>query len=158
MVNQIIPLLILMALILRWQGGLGISRETQLYFTLATFFGTTISLYFNNYSGHAFNAILQLGMLYALLRRHYAWAGFFAASALLSDYSFVMQIPAFLMALFLVCGARNEFLKPVGRIALGAALPGALWIWYHTMAFGRPASWWRTISRIRSSSTPPPKP
>lgn len=136
--NQIVPLLILMALIVRWLAELKVSRQSQLYFVLATFFGTTVSMYFNNYSGHAFNAVLQLGMLYALIRGHYKWVGFLAGSALLSDYSFVMQIPALLAALALAFAARKEFWKPVAHIAIGSIIPGALWIWYHTAAFGSP--------------------
>lgn len=136
--NQIVPLLILMALIVRWLTEVKVSRNTQLYFILAAFFGSTVSMYFNNYSGHAFNAVLQLGMLYALVRGRYGWVGFLAGSALLSDYSFVMQIPAFLAALAVAFAARKEFWKPVGRIVAGSIIPGALWIWYHTAAFGSP--------------------
>jgi hypothetical protein len=136
--NQILPLLILMALIVRWLAEAKVSRGTQLYFILAVFFGSTVSMYFNNYSGHAFNAILQLGMLYALIRGRYRWVGFCAGGALLSDYSFVMQIPAFLAALAIAFAARKELWKPVGNIVIGAIVPGALWIWYHTAAFGSP--------------------
>jgi hypothetical protein len=136
--NQIVPLLILLALILPWLGEEGVHRYTQVYFLLAVFFGSTVSMYFNNYSGHAFNAILQLGCLYALLRGRYRWVGFCAGAALLSDYSFVMQIPAFLLALALAFRARKELWRPVRNIAAGAIVPGALWIWYHTAAFGSP--------------------
>lgn len=138
--NQILPVLLVMALIVRWfaSPGMGLSRAAQIYFILAVFFGSTVSMYFNNYSGHAFNAILQLGMLYALLRGSYRWVGFCAGAALLSDYSFVMQIPAFLVALGIALNARKEFWKPVLNICIGALIPGALWIWYHTAAFGSP--------------------
>lgn len=136
--NQILPLLLIVAFILAWYRQIGVSRGTQVYFLLAVFFGSTVSMYFNNYSGHAFNAILQLGGLYALLRGHYKWVGFFFGGALLSDYSFVMQIPALLVALALALKARRELWRPLGHLMLGAIVPGALWIWYHTAAFGSP--------------------
>lgn len=137
-VNQIFPLLLLVALILRWYGTLGISRPTQTYFLLAVFLGTTASLYFNNYSGHGFSAILQLGALYALLKGRYRWLGFFAGATLLSDYGFGVQIPALLAALALRLSADKKLWRPVGDICLGALLPAVLWVWYHVSAFGHP--------------------
>ncbi len=136
--NQIVPLLLLLAFIVRWLNSLGIARSTQIYFLLATFFGSTASMYFNNYSGHGLNAILQLGLLFTLLLGRYRWVGFFAGAALLSDYSFVVQIPAFLVALAVCFQTRRELWRPVGQIAVGAILPAALWTWYHTSAFGSP--------------------
>lgn len=138
LLNQVLPLLILMAMILVWLSQERVSRATQNFFVLAVFFGSTVSMYYNNYSGHAFNAILQLGLLYALVRRTYAWAGFFAAAALLSDYSFGAQIPGFVLALWVAVPRKKEFLHASIAVLLGAALPAALWIWYHAAAFGSP--------------------
>lgn len=136
--NQIVPILLLLAVILRWLDAQGIRRTTQTYFTLAVLFGSTVSLYYNNYSGHAFEALLQLGALYALLRGHYAWVGFFAGGALLSDYEFTVQIPAFVAALGWILWSRQEWVRPLLRLSLGAVVPAVLWIWYHTSAFGSP--------------------
>ncbi len=136
--NQIVPLLVLLLLILGWMKRQGISTLAQTSFLVSVFFGSTVSMYFNNYSGHAFEAILQLGLLFSLVTGSYAWAGFFSGSALLSDYGFVMQIPAFLFGLWLSLRGRGGIVPALISIAKGATLPGVLWVWYHTAAFGSP--------------------
>lgn len=143
--NQILPFLVLALLLVAWMGREKISVTSQIAFLLAAFFGSTVSLYFNNYSGHAFQAVLQLALLYSLIRGRFAWAGFLSGAALLSDYSFVMQLPAFLLVLFMSWRLRasmpqggQSFFALVKSLSIGALIPGALWVWYHTAAFGSP--------------------
>jgi hypothetical protein len=137
-VNQILPLLFLLSVILRWLTQRGASFGAQVFFLGAALWGTTASHYFNNYSGHGFSAILQLALLFSILSRSYIWTGFFAGSALLSDFGFVTQIPAFLAALVVMEWKQKNFLHQGKQIALGSLLPAFLWIWYHTSAFGSP--------------------
>ncbi len=136
--NQIFPLLCLMAVILIWMDTQKIRRTTQLFFVLSVFLGSSVSLFYNNYFGHAFNAILQLGLLFALFRSNYKWVGFFAGAALLSDYSFVMQIPALAIVLVIQAYKEKKYLEPLKKIAIGGLVPGILWVWYHTACYGSP--------------------
>lgn len=137
-VNQALPLLLLLALILAWLGGKGVSARAQTFFILSALFGTTASLYYNNYSGHGFEAILQLATLFFLLRGDFGWAGFFGGSSLLSEYGFASQIPGFLVALFLAFRAGGSWPKHLARFSAGAVLPAVLWVWYHWACFGGP--------------------
>ncbi len=136
--NQILPLLLLMALIVNWLSRLGLQRNTLVFFVLSAFFGSTVSLFFNNYFGHGFEAILQLAALFSLLQGNFLASGFFAGAALLSDYSFVMQLPAYIIALGLVMHREQSYRRPIQSLLLGGLVPGILWIWYHTAAFGSP--------------------
>ncbi len=136
--NQMFPLLLLLAFILIWLRSQGVSKSSQVFFVLAVFFGSTVSLFYNNYFGHALNAILQLGLLYSLLRHFYGWSGFFAAAALLSDYGFIMQIPAFLVVLALQLKQEEKIWTHLHRLAHGALIPAILWIWYHVACYGSP--------------------
>ena len=135
---QIVPLILLVFLILQWMVERGQSSAAQLFFVLAVFFGNTAALYMNNYSGHAFEAILVLAILYSILAKKFYWAGFFAGAAQLSDYGFGMQIPALAVALLLSYNREQSFLKMGKSFLLGGIIPGALWIWYHTLCFGGP--------------------
>lgn len=136
--NQIFPLLFLCALILVWMDSQKIKRSSQVYFLLAAFFGSTASLYFNNYSGHGFQAILQLALLYALIKGEFKWAGFLSGAALLSDYEFVVQIPAFMIIFFMVAHRKNAYFSAIKNLCIGAIIPAVLWVWYHTSCFGGP--------------------
>lgn len=136
--NQILPFLILMAVLLVWMQRRGIARSTQLYFILATFFGSTVSLYYNNYSGHGFEAILQLALVFFLIEGNYFGVGFTAGSCLLSDYSFGMQLPAFLLALMYAVGKKRDWKKAFLQVAAGGIFPGILWVWYHVSCFQSP--------------------
>jgi len=136
--NQVLPLLILMALILAWLDRRGSSPAAMVFFAVATLFGSTVSMYLNNYSGHGFEAVMQLGALFALLTGSFAWSGFFAGAALLSDYGFGVQIPAYVVALALSMRHFRTFWPAILRLASGAVIPAVLWIWYHSVAFGGP--------------------
>lgn len=136
--NQIFPLIFICALILVWMESQGVKRSSQIYFLLAAFFGSTASMYFNNYSGHGFQAVLQLALLYALIREEDRWIGFLSGAALLADYEFVLQLPAFLCLFGMILYRRKKFLEPVKNLCIGAIIPGALWVWYHTSCFGSP--------------------
>jgi hypothetical protein len=138
--NQVLPLLILMALILSWLDRRGASPAAMIFFSIAALFGSTVSMYLNNYSGHGFEAVMQLGALFALLTGSFAWSGFFAGAALLSDYGFGVQIPAYVVALALSMRHHRSFWPALSRLVAGAVIPAVLWIWYHTAAFGGPFS------------------
>ncbi len=139
LLNQALPLLILLAMIIRWLQTQNISRMSQVFFLLAVFFGSTVSLYYNNYSGHGFEAILQLALVYAIFRERYRWVGFFAGAALLSDYGFGIQLPALVAVLCLLWFTKKEnILHPIKEIVIGGLIPGALWIWYHMACYGSP--------------------
>ena len=136
--NQVVPAGILFAVILVWFSGMRVSIGAQTFFVLSALFGSTVSMYYNNYSGHAFEAILQLLLLFSLLKARYRWTGFAAGAALLSDYEFVLQLPAFLIVGFLVLWRRQELKQGVWQICTGAILPAFLWIWYHVACYGSP--------------------
>lgn len=136
--TQALPLLILLAFALRWLALKGVSTRSQIFFVLAVLFGTTASLYYNNYSGHGFEAIMQLATLFFLVSGNFLLAGFFGGASMLSDYGFAMQIPGFLLAIAFILQARIDKKKCLGQFALGALIPAVLWIWYHSACFGGP--------------------
>ncbi len=137
---QQIPLLCLVAAIVQWLQQRGVSRAAQTFFLMATLWGNTASLFFNNNCGHGFTAILTLATLYSLLRGSFFAVGLFAGAALLSDYGFGMQIPALLLCVGCRLQSEQHRVSNIARFLLGGVGPGLLWIWYHTACFGSPVS------------------
>ncbi|MGE3261543.1 MAG: hypothetical protein AB7K68_07175 [Bacteriovoracia bacterium] len=112
----------------------GVSSSGLHFFALAAFFGNTAAIYMNCYFGHGLAALLFLAAMLAWLERRYAWASFFFAATMLTDYAGACVIPFFLLATFW----RERNGKIILPIALGAAPIALLWIWYHWVAFGSP--------------------
>jgi hypothetical protein len=135
---QVLPCALVMLLasqMLRRRGG---SAAAQWFAALAILFGNTASVYMNSYYGHGMTAWLLLALALALIAERSTLVGFFFGFALLCDYAVGLLALPFLVGFF----ARRESWALRGRRALflvaGAALPAALWIWYHTVCFGSP--------------------
>lgn len=135
---QVIPFLILAYFICYWMLQSNFSLSAIHFFLATSLLGNTVSFYFNNFSGHGVTAFFVLGICFAFLKRSFFWMSFCAGSALLCDYGFGMQIPAFLILSLSLLFLMNGWQKNISRFFLGALVPGALWIWYHTLAFGSP--------------------
>ncbi|MCO5141846.1 MAG: hypothetical protein M9962_02005 [Oligoflexia bacterium] len=137
---QLVPFLVLSFFISLWMLKNNFTISAVNFFLSTAFIGNTVSFYFNNFSGHAIAAFFVLGICFSYLKRNFFWFSFCAGSALLCDYGFGMQIPAFLFLSLIffrnVKGVKKNFL----HFLLGGVIPGVLWIWYHVLAFGSPFS------------------
>ncbi len=111
------------------QRGASPAAANAALFALA--FGTTASLFFNTYFGHAVAAAALLGFFLAALSEKPWLAGFALGLAVLCDYGMLAVLPAVLLALF---PAR----KQLGGYFLGALAPAVAWVLYHQKAFGSP--------------------
>jgi hypothetical protein len=116
----------------------GVSPMAQWFAALAILFGNTASVYMNSFYGHGMTAWLLLALALALLADRPALAGCFFGFALLCDYAVGLLALPFLLGFFV----RRESWRSRGQRALylvaGAAVPAALWVWYHTVCFGNP--------------------
>jgi hypothetical protein len=135
---QVLPCAVVMLLASRALRRRGASLGAQSFAALAILFGNTASVYMNNYHGHGMTAWLLLALALALLLDSPTWAGCLYGLALLCDYAVGVLALPFLVGLV----TRRESWGLRGRRALhlaaGAALPAALWSWYHTACFGSP--------------------
>lgn len=131
--TQILPYAFVVFLWLVWLKEQGLSLEARNFAALALLFGNTTSLYMSVFFGHASAAAFLLGGVLAALKERFVLAGFCLAWALLSDYGVAYTLPGFLLALVLW---RKDWLRVIGKGAVGALFPGAVWIWYHVNTFG----------------------
>lgn len=131
---QMLPFALLVIFAARRMRERGISPAGVHFFALACLFGNTAAIYMNCYFGHGLAALFFLAGLYTWLEARYAWAAFFFASCMLTDYAGACAIPFFLLATFW----RERNWRVAMPVALGAAPIALLWIWYHWVAFGSP--------------------
>ncbi|MBY0372094.1 hypothetical protein K2X33_15530 [bacterium] len=135
---QILPFFFLVALWIGRLERLDLSNRAIMASAVALLFGTTSTIFLNSYFGHGMTAVFALGLIYALSEKSVFWTAFFFGMALLCDYtSSLLLVP--LTPLW----GRSLWRSPrklywLWRFVAGAALPGALWIWYHTVCFGSP--------------------
>lgn len=127
--TQVIPLVVVWVLLLTQ---LKASNLSNWLASLLVFLGCTTSLFMNCFFGHGLAAVALLLGVWALFKRRYAWAGLGVGLAVLSDYGCALLLLP-LMGYFLF---QRPNLKSFGWLLLGAALPIALWGWYHTSCFG----------------------
>lgn len=133
--GQILPLIFLFRAFTEFFRTGQYSEKSLHWMLVAALFGSTASLFMNNWFGHGFAAILYLATILAFLRGASYWFGLGWGALVLSDYAAVLFLPAFIVALFYTKSLSRKFLQ---NFLLGV-LPGALlWVWYHTVAFGSP--------------------
>ena len=141
---QAVPFAILAAYLVHILSGLGASLFTQAFVLFAVLFGNTAAIYMASYFGHGITAFFTLAALVAMLERRYMLLSFCFGSALLCDYGVGMQVPSVALALGYILFSlprdrRAHELRSISKgVVLGALVPGVLWVWYHTMAFGNP--------------------
>ena len=125
---QAVPFSILAFLVAGELQKAGASAAAQNFAAVAILLGNTAAAFMGVFFGHALSACLLLAALLCWIRKRWFWAGMALGWLILGDYGAAMLlIPAG------IAGARDA-----GRILLGAALPAALWIAYHTISFGSP--------------------
>lgn len=142
--TQVIPMAILAyflaAALTKW----GFSDSAISIATIAILFGSTASVYFNNFFGHGLAAICALAATMFAIERKIVWSAFFFGAALLSDYGSAFLLPGLALFWFWNFPDKNEgqnrknVLRTIGQIAMGAIIPAAIWIGYHTKCFGSP--------------------
>lgn len=132
---QALPYAILVCVIARWLHG-RVGGSGMHFATWAFLFGTTASLFMNTYFGHGMAALGILSATYFSLRQRYAWAGFFLGWAALSDYGAALLVLPFLVSVVIREG--RQMAQPLALLACGAALPAAIWLFFHTSIFGHP--------------------
>lgn len=132
---QLLPFCWLILLISRWLESSGISGWRIHLFAVAALFGNTAAILMNSWFGHGLAAWLMLAFSWLTLRKKYAAAGLALGFSLLTDYGGTLAFP---FALVFVWVVANRSAASLARFCLGGLLPAALWIWYHSVAFGGP--------------------
>ena len=138
---QVLPYVLLVILCIELLACAGVSVAGQIFAGVAALFGNTATVFLNTFFGHGLAAVFFLGLLLALVKRRYFWIGACAGWALLCDYGVAAMLPGLAVA-----GIATWQLESSGKgralaaAALGALLPGVLWVWYHTVCFGSPWS------------------
>lgn len=136
---QVLPFLILSLLALKAAYPVAPSREGYFFGLLAILFGNTAAMLMNSYMGNPFSGMAMMGVAYFYLRQKLAWMSFFFGWAVLADYSgAILVLPFFLLLLTELKERRAPAIA--GSVAIGAAVPAALWCWYHIACFGSPFS------------------
>ncbi len=130
---QVIPFLLVSALLIEWLQEQQVSQQALLLSTLALLYGTTATLFMNTYFGHGMAAVAFLFLIWALLREKFVWAGFFTGFGLLADYGSAFVIPILFGHLLISRQWKKAF-----PIIIGALVPAVFWIGYHTYCFGSP--------------------
>jgi hypothetical protein len=109
----------------------GRSLEAQNFAAVAILLGNTAAVFMGVFFGHALSACLLLSAILCCIQERWFWTGMALGWLILSDYGAgVLLVPA---GISMAMGARG-----IGKALLGAALPAALWIVYHTICFGSP--------------------
>ncbi|MGZ3713205.1 MAG: hypothetical protein ACXVBE_15685, partial [Bdellovibrionota bacterium] len=134
LIMQILPFAFLVIYAGRKMLERGVPLAGVHFFALAALFGNTAAIYMNCYFGHGLAGLLFLAAVFTWLEKRYAWASFFFAATMLTDYAGACVIPFFVFATLW----RERTWKVAAPVALGAAPMALLWIWYHTVAFGSP--------------------
>lgn len=136
---QVLPFLLLSLLLLHRFAGDGSRPGAYLAAGFSLLFGNTAAVLMSSYFGNPFAAMAVLGFSYFYLSSRIAPAAFCFGWAVLSEYfAAALTLP---FACLMVLEARRSGWKAVtARVAAGAALPMALWAWYHTACFGGPLS------------------
>jgi hypothetical protein len=125
---QAVPLSILTFLIAAELQKQGASAAAQNFAAVAILYGNTAALFMGVYFGHALSAWLLLLTLLCWVRQRWFWTGMALGWLVLTDYG----------AALLLIPAAIAFAGRAREVALGAALPAALWIVYHCVCFGSP--------------------
>lgn len=133
--TQMLPYLVVVALALTLLPAAAFAGAAFHFTALAMLLGNTAALYMGCFFGHALTAWLVLAVAIALARGRPSLVGLAYGFALLTDYSVGMLLPGLVVALAVRHGRSLLWIVP---FALGGVVPGALWIWYHTAAFGGP--------------------
>ncbi|HKI74461.1 MAG TPA: hypothetical protein VJ998_07455, partial [Pseudomonadales bacterium] len=138
-VMQVVPLVILLVLVDRWFTANGYSKFASHFFVLATCFGSTTSIFYDNFFGHAFAANALLATLVAWLYGRDFVMGLFFGIAVLSEYSIALLLPgAMLLVLWRPGADRKGHVTAAGDFLLGGAAPAATFFTYNLIAFGGP--------------------
>jgi hypothetical protein len=103
--------------------------------TVALLFGQTGALFMNTYFGHGFVVLAVVLLILAHVLNKPVWMGIALGVAVLSDYSGMLLIPGVAFALWI---ERRLSFRRLGFIAAGAAVPAALFAYYHWRCFGAP--------------------
>ena len=134
---QVLPFLILSLCALGFVISARASPLGYLFSGIAIFFGNTAAVLMSSYMGNPFAAMAMMGLVVAYFYRHLAFASLAFGWMLLSDYPTALILLPFLN-LFWPEIKKLGFFSSAKLIFLGALIPGALWIWYHTVCFGSP--------------------
>lgn len=132
---QLLPFCWLILLISRWLESNGVSVWKIHLFAVASLFGNTAAILMNSWFGHGLAAWLMLAFSWLTLRKSYAAAGLALGFSVLTDYGGTLALP---FALGFVWVVANRSAASLARFCLGGLLPAALWVWYHSAAFGGP--------------------
>lgn len=133
--TQIVPMCILAYVWGSFALARGISLVAIHFGTIALLLGTTTSIFFNSYFGHAFAAVQVVAMTFFLVRKKFFWVGFFYGTALLSAYSNALLLFPVIFAIYFLAEKRAPAFRDW---VIGGILPGLLWIFYHQVCFGSP--------------------
>jgi hypothetical protein len=131
---QIVPFFALVLWICRRLQQEEADRSAVHFFALAALFGNTAAIYMNSNFGHGVASMLFLGAVFFWYERRYPLTGVFLGFSLLSDYGVVFTLPFFLIATLW----RERTIVGAVEIGAGAIPAAALWIWFHSTAFGSP--------------------
>jgi len=128
---QAVPFSLLTLLIAAELQKRGRSLEAQNFAAVAILLGNTAAVFMGVFFGHALSACLLLSAILCWIQERWFGTGMALGWLILSDYgAAVLLVPA---GISMAMGARG-----IGKALLGAALPAALWIVYHTICFGSP--------------------
>jgi hypothetical protein len=131
---QIIPFFVLVLWVCRRLQKDRVDPSAVHFFALASLFGNTAAIYMNSNFGHGVASLLFLGAVFFWYERRYLLTGMFLGFSLLSDYGVVFALPFFPIATLW----RERKITCVVEIGAGAVPAAALWIWFHSTAFGSP--------------------
>jgi hypothetical protein len=112
---------------------MGASPAGRTYARVALLFGTTPAVLMNVWIGNSLVAFFSLLALLAIFEERAVLVGFALGMMQLTEYSSLLVIPAVLLTF---PAWRTDFPRTLGKMALGALLPAALWIYYHESTFG----------------------
>lgn len=132
---QVIPcvflLLLMDRLLVRWR----LSKNARGLALIGIVFGCTPSFLQNTMFGHGMAASAMLASVLFVYERRLAWSGACFGIALLADYGAAFLLPGLL---YIWWSAEGRFWEKFRSVAVGAAVPALLWVWYHTVSFGSP--------------------
>jgi len=104
-------------------------------FTVTLLFCTTPVLFMTTFFGHGLAAIFSILCFFYLINRSYFWCGLYFGLTLLCDFGGAFLLPA--IVIYFVLRERWSLIG-IKNFLCGGLLPGLLWIWYHTAAYGNP--------------------
>lgn len=131
--GQVIPFLLILYLAMQLFQAYGYRNPSIHWMIVAMLFGSTASIFMNNWFGHGFAALLYILSILMLWEGWMLGLGLVLSALVLSDYSAALFLIPFVVAKVLI-GPRTH--RSFQMFVLGGLPCLAIWMWYHTTAFG----------------------